>query len=96
MTIDSIRLLADSAGPLWERLSAVAAIDGLLTSESFDDWFANSAGQVDPNRMELHLIRRDYYRLRNLLNDLECLVQSRPAALDLVRSYATQHDRARS
>lgn len=90
MAIDSIRLLVDSAGPLWRRLDTYSSLEDLPVSDTFDDWIARSPylSRVDgPTEQQL---RRDYRRLHTLLNELETLLCSRPLALAMVRERSTE------
>jgi hypothetical protein len=90
MAIDSIRLLVDSAGPLWRRLSDVAVIDNLPGSDSFEDWIAQNAAGPVSDHLTLQQLRRDYRRLLNLLNELETLVRSRSLAITMIRERARE------
>jgi hypothetical protein len=90
MAIDSIRLLVDSAGPLWRHLSEVAAIDTLPASDSFDDWIAQNSMDPAADHLTLQQLRRDYRRLLNLLNELETLVRSRSLAITMIRERARE------
>ncbi len=87
MAIDSVRLLIDSAGPLWQRLSGYGSIDRLPLSDSFDDWIKSTTPVPRFTGVEEQALRRDYRRLRNLLTDIETLLRSRSQTLALVRAW---------
>ncbi len=88
MTIDSIRLLTDSAAQVWQRLSAIHALEPCIGSASFDDWLGPME-YLAFDQAEEQALRRDYRLLANLLAELETLVHSREQALALVRAEAT-------
>lgn len=83
MAIDSIRLLSDSAAQLWQRLSAVRPLDPSADGDSFDVWLGARPKALD--QAEEQALRRDFRRLRTLLDEIETLVRSRDRALALVR-----------
>ncbi|MCG8348502.1 MAG: hypothetical protein MI924_12080 [Chloroflexales bacterium] len=90
MAIDSVRMLTDSAGQLWQRLSSFGTIETLVSSDCFDDWIQYSDRVASLNQIEEQAMRRDYHRLNNLLADIETLVRSRHRALELVRARAAE------
>jgi hypothetical protein len=86
MAIDTVRLLSDSAGQLWRRLSLVRPLELPAEGESFEAWIAAAPGQ--PDQAEQQALRRDYRLLLTLIEELELLVRSRARALELVREQA--------
>lgn len=89
MAIDSVRILADSAGHLWQRLDTYGPLDIIPTGNGCDDWL-REISQVRPlNRVEELQLRRDYSRLYCLLTQIEILVKSKSRAVELVRARAT-------
>lgn len=88
MTIDSLRLLTDSAASLWRRLSQFGSPDLLGRRTPFDEWLAT----VKPglSSADEQAIRRDYRRLTLLLTELEILTCSREQALALILETVQQ------
>lgn len=88
MTIDSLRLLTDSAASLWRRLSQFGSPDLLGRRTPFDEWLAT----VKPglSSADEQAIRRDYRRLTILLTELEILTRSREQALALILETVQQ------
>jgi len=82
MTIDSLRLLTDSAAILWQRLSQFGSPDLLGRRVAFEEWLA--ATQPRLSSADEQAIRRDYRRLSILLAELERLTCSREQALALI------------
>lgn len=88
MTIDSLRLLADSAANLWQRLSQFGAPDLLGRRAPFEEWLA--AARPSLSSADEQAIRRDYRRLNLLLTELEMLTRSRERALALIMETIRQ------
>jgi hypothetical protein len=86
MAIDSVRLLTDSAAQIWRGLSSYSSIESLTTSDCFEDWIGAAPARPALDRAEEQLLRREYRRLINLIEEIETLVRSRARALDLVRA----------
>lgn len=82
MTIDSLRLLTDSAAILWQRLSQFGSPDLLGQRVSFEEWL--SATRPCLSSADEQAIRRDYRRLTLLITELEMLTRSREQALALI------------
>lgn len=83
-------MLTDSAGLLWQQLSAVGRIEDLPRSDCFDEWVGCDAHPAGLEPIEAQKLRRAYRRLHTLLTELETLVQSRGRALELVRTRAAE------
>lgn len=81
MTIDSLRLLTNSAATLWLRLSQFGSPE-LLIQRSFDEWLTTVRHGL--SSADEQAIRRDYRRLSLLLTELEMLTRSREQALALI------------
>ncbi len=88
MAIDSVRILTDSAGQLWQRLDTYGSLDVLSTGNSCDDWLHNVSLVRPLTRVEELQLRRDYLRLYCLLTQIEILVKSKIRAVELVRDRA--------
>lgn len=80
MSIDSARLIRDSAAQIYWRLHHIHPLDD--AGLEFDEWLA---GADLPDRAELQALRREYRCLMHLLDELAALVHSRTRALDLIR-----------
>jgi hypothetical protein len=92
MAIDSIRLLTDSAAQLWPRLAGYGPIDTLLNSSCYDEWIIIAARSADIPLADQQLLRRDYRRMCNLIDEIETLVRSRSRALELVQARIAEED----
>ncbi|GIW91814.1 MAG: hypothetical protein KatS3mg109_2246 [Pirellulaceae bacterium] len=90
MTIDSVRLLTDSAAMLWRRLSQFGSLDLLARRVSCDDWLATMQSSL--STADEQAIRRDYRRLTRLLTELEMLTRSREQAITLIMDAIRQSD----
>jgi|GEM_PF-1233412 len=82
MTIDSLRLLTNSAATLWLRLSQFGSPELLIQRSSFDEWLTTVRPGL--SSADEQVIRRDYRRLSLLLTELEMLTRSREQALALI------------
>jgi hypothetical protein len=92
MAIDSIRLLTDSAAQLWPRLAGYGPIDALLNSSCYDEWLAIAARSQNLPLADQQLLRRDYRRMCNLIDEIETLVRSRSRAIELVQARIAEED----
>lgn len=81
MAIDSARLLADSAAQIYRRLPPIQPLEGL--DLPFEEWLG---ALVPTEPAEEQALRRDYRRVRTLIDELTILVCSRSQALALVRT----------
>ncbi|PMP78442.1 MAG: hypothetical protein C0184_10950 [Chloroflexus aggregans] len=93
MTIDSVRLLTDSAAILWRRLSQFGSPDLLARRVSCDEWLATM--QPGLSMADEQAIRRDYRRLTRLLAELEMLTRSHEQAIALIMDAIRQSDDTR-
>ncbi|MFV9503302.1 MAG: hypothetical protein AB4911_01920 [Oscillochloridaceae bacterium umkhey_bin13] len=84
MSIDSVRLLRDSAAQIYQRLNHIHPLDD--AGIEFDQWLD---GAAPADRAELLALRRDYRRLMQILDELAALGASRTQALALIRDQAS-------
>ncbi|MCU0494485.1 MAG: hypothetical protein MUD01_23095 [Chloroflexaceae bacterium] len=91
MAIDSIRMLADSAGQLWHHLRRYGPGDRLLTSEHVEAWLQHCPTPPDP--LAEQQLRREFRRLHTLVRELEVLLHSRSRALDMIVERAGELSR---
>lgn len=88
MTIDSMRILLESASQIWQRLATYGLAHLLDTNSEDDAGLRTMIDLVTPNEIEALQLRRDYHRLYHLLHQIEALGYSPAVALELVRTRA--------
>ncbi len=88
MTINSMRILVDSASQLWQRLATYGMADLLDTSSEDDACLRTMIDLAALPQIEALQLRRDYHRFYHLLHQIEALGYSKAVALELVRTRA--------